>query len=188
MRGRMLVSLPSLFLTVSVAAAAPSQEATLEKAAAGAADIADLSLEDLLATEYTVATKKAQTVRDSPNVITVIGREEIDAIGARDLVDVLLLVPGFVPAPDSEGSVSVGMRGLWSNDGRQLVLVDGQELNEPFYTNVRLNSRLPVEQIERVEIIRGPGSVIYGGYAEMAVINIITRGAANARGAASTLR
>jgi len=148
--------------------------------------IEELSLDDLLASETEVAAKKSLTLRDSPAVLSVVTRDEIAALGARDLIDILEMVPGFVPAQDSEGSISAGFRGLWSNDGRHLVLVDGQEMNEPFYTNVRMNNRFPVDQIERIEIIRGPGSAIYGGYAELAVLNIVTRSAANQTGVATT--
>ncbi len=160
----------------------PAGDASVEELLKGTTAIEQLSLESFLATETQVASKKTQKVREAPGVITVFTREEIAAIGARDLLDVLALVPGFVPAQDSQGSISVGFRGLWSNDGRHLVLVDGQEMNEPFYTNVRMNYRLPMEQIERIEIVRGPGSAVYGGYAELAVINIITRSAANQTG------
>ena len=145
-----------------------------------------MSLDDFLATQFDVATKKGQTVREAPGVITVISRDEIAALGARDLLDVLLMVPGFVPAADASGSISAGFRGLWANDGRQLVMVDGQEFNDRFYTNVRMNNRFPIDQIERIEIIRGPGSVIYGGYAEMAVINIVTRNPDTQNGVAVT--
>ena len=53
----------------------------------------------------------------------------------------------------------------------------GQELNELAYSTLQLGNHVPVEQIEKIEIIRGPGSVIYGGFAELAVINVTTRGA-----------
>ncbi len=174
------------------AAAEPSAPPAVEAPVAtddpltGMRDITELSLDDFLATELDVAAKKKQSLREAPAVLTVVTREEIAAMGARDLLDVLVLVPGFVPAQDAQNAIGAGFRGLWSGDGRHLLLVDGQEMNEPFYTNVRLNNRFPVDQIERIEIIRGPGSVIYGGYAELAVINIVTRGAEHQRGAAFT--
>ncbi|MEK7703474.1 MAG: TonB-dependent receptor plug domain-containing protein, partial [Myxococcota bacterium] len=168
------------------ASAQEAGNASLGELLQGKTDISELSLDDLLVHEFDVAAKRPQTLRDSPNVMTVLSREEIAASGARDLLDVLSLVPGFYPAVDANGVFSVGFRGLWSNDGRQLLLVDGQEMNEPFYTNVRLGNRFPVSQIDRIEIIRGPGSAIYGGFAEMAVINVITRGAATQQGVAAT--
>src|SRR5690349_19643461 len=83
------------------------------------------TLELLLATEVGVATKKARTVRDSPGVVTLVTREDIEASGARDLLDVLMLVPGFDAALDVGGVVGLGFRGNWGHEGKVLLLVDG---------------------------------------------------------------
>ncbi len=155
---------------------APAAEEPLE-ILEGKSDIAEISLTDLLNQEIDVAAKTPLTLRDSPGVITVVTREEILASGARNLVDVLQLVPGFAGESDVEGSTSVVFRGLNATDGRILILVDGQIYNELLYSFPQLGDRFPIEQIERVEIIRGPGSAIYGGFAELAVINIVTRSA-----------
>jgi outer membrane cobalamin receptor len=73
-----------------------------------------------------------------------------------------------------EGIVSAGIRGNWANEGKVLVMLDGLELNESSYSTIHLSSRMDMDQIDRIEIIRGPGSAIYGRYAELGVINIIT--------------
>src|SRR5947207_1531752 len=72
--------------------AAPLGEAVVEHRGR---DVADLSLDELLNTPVAVASQKAATVRETPGIVTVIARDEIQASGARDLVDVLMLVPGF---------------------------------------------------------------------------------------------
>ena len=69
-----------------------------------------------------------------------------------------------------------GFRGLWGQEGKILLLIDGKEMNEQLYSTIQLGHEFPVELIERIEVVRGPGSVIYGGNAELAVINVITRG------------
>jgi outer membrane receptor for ferrienterochelin and colicins len=139
--------------------------------------LAELSLEDMLTAPTTVASARALTVRDSPGVITTITRDEMLASGARELLDVLMLVPGVFIGLDVEGTLGLGMRGLWGHEGKILFLLNGHTLNEMNYLTTQLGGRIPVELLERVEIIRGPGSVRYGGYAELAVVNIVTIGA-----------
>ena len=136
--------------------------------------VAEMSLEELLTAPTTVAGSRAVTVRESPGVITTITRDEILASGARDLTDVLMLVPGLFMGVDVLGTLGVGMRGLWGHEGKILFLLNGHTLNEMSYLGTQLGARIPVELLDRVEIIRGPGSVRYGGYAELAVVNMVT--------------
>ncbi len=140
-------------------------------------DIEEVSLEALLNAPVDVATVKPQTTRQTAGIVTVITREEIVSSGARDLIDVLRLVPGFSFGVDVQGTVDVGVRGNWGHEGKTLLLVDGQEMNELLYSTNALGNHYPIDQIQKIEIIRGPGSAIYGGFAELAVINVITRGA-----------
>lgn len=147
-------------------------------------DIRELSLADLLDTRVDIASKKSQTARETPGIVSVITREDIINSGARELLDVLVLVPGFAPGVDVEGVIDLGMRGQWGHEGKVLLLIDGQPMNELLYSTVQLANHYPLEAIERIEVIRGPGSAIYGGYAELAVINIITRDAASLGGVA----
>lgn len=147
-------------------------------------DVKDLSLDDLLETPIAVASQaQARTSRDAPGVVTSMSREEIVASGARDLLEVLQLIPGFSFHTDVEGVVGAGFRGLWGHEGKVLLIVDGHELNELLYSTVQFGNHLPVQLIERVEVIRGPGSAVYGGNAGLAVINVITRGAKDLMGA-----
>lgn len=147
-------------------------------------DITDVSLDDLLNADVDVVSKVPQTYREVPGVITVITREEIMDSGARDLEDVLMLVPGFSLGVDVEAVVGIGVRGNWGHEGKVLLLIDGQQMNETLYSTNQLGNHYPIDHIERIEIIRGPGSAIYGGYAELAVINVITRGADELNGVA----
>jgi len=139
-------------------------------------------LENLLDQEVTVSSLSPRPLREAPGVVTVITREEIADAGARSLMDVLRLVPGFDFAVDVEGSVAPVFRGNWGTEGKILVLLDGQELNEPLYLTTQFGNRFPLDHIERIEVMRGPGSAIYGGNAELAVVNIVTRRPADVQG------
>jgi len=145
----------------------------------------EVSIIDVLNAAVYVTSKRPQLVRESPGVVTLVTREEIIGSGARDLIDVLMLVPGFHFGVDVQGVVSIGFRGNWGHEGKVLVLLDGHEMNELLYSTVQLGNHFPVEHIDRLEVIRGPGSAIYGGYAELAVINIVTRPASKLEGAAT---
>jgi outer membrane receptor protein involved in Fe transport len=123
-----------------------------------------------------VASFATTQLKDSPAVVTVISGADILATGARDLIDILNMVPGFFLGVDVEGVVGPGFRGLWGHEGKILLIIDGKEMNELLFSNMQLGNEFPVELIERVEVVRGPGSVIYGGSAELAVINVVTRG------------
>ncbi|MDD5306136.1 MAG: TonB-dependent receptor plug domain-containing protein [Deltaproteobacteria bacterium] len=168
-------------------AALAAQPAFAQESAGEATDIADMSLESLLDMETSVATRtKGTTVREAPGIVTVLTREEILRSGARDLLDVLRLMPSMQFGTDAYSVIYAGVRGLWGGDGKILVLLDGHAMNELLYFGTPLANRIPVDWIERVEIIRGPGSVIYGGSAELAVVNVITRSAADVHGVGVT--
>ena len=158
---RFALLLPVLSLTL-IAQQAPSKE--------------EDELLALLNTPITVASKKALTTRESPGVVSLITRDEIQASGARDLIDVLRMVPGFDVNYDVQGVTGPSLRGLWGYEGKILLLWDGVEMNETLYGTTQLGNHFPVDQIKRVEIIRGPGSATYGGYAEVAVIQITSLG------------
>jgi outer membrane cobalamin receptor len=143
-------------------------------------------MESLVNSLIGVASKKSLSLRKSPSVVTLITQEEIEKSGARDLIDVLRLVPGIDFAVDVQGNVSIGMRGNWAEEGKVLLLLDGQELNELMYSSLQFGNHYDVSQIKRIEIIRGPGSAIYGGFAEYGVISIITKDGEDLHGISAT--
>jgi len=116
-------------------------------------------------------------------LIMSIKREEIQNSGALNLIDLLNLVPRIDFGVDVEGVLGIGMRGNWAHEGKVLVLLDGQEMNEILFGTTQFGNHFSVDQIKKIEIIRGPGSAIYGGYAEYGVINIITRTGEDINGA-----
>ena len=145
-------------------------------------DFADLSIDELLNASISVASGAKSTLRKSPAIVTLVSRQQILSSGARDLADILRLVPGLDLIYDVYGTQGLSVRGLYANEGKVLVTLDGIPLNEYQYTTAQYNFHVPPEQIERIEIIRGPGSVLYGGYAALAVINIVTQGASRPAG------
>lgn len=132
-------------------------------------------LEKVINSLLSVASQKALSSRESPSIVSVVTEEDIRKSGARDLIDVLRTVPGFDFAYDGESSIGVGARGNWANEGKILLLIDGQQVNEIFSGALSFGNRYPLSSILRIEIIRGPGSAIYGGFAELGVINVITK-------------
>ena len=168
-------------------AAAPAKPGEVAAQDPGLDETALFALDEVLLQETQVASFRAQSVALTPAVVSLVEREEILRSGARDLVDVLQLVPGFYFGVDVSNVVGVGFRGNWGHEGKVLLLLDGQEMNEGMYSTLPLGNRFPVDQIQRVEVIRGPGSALYGGNAELAVINVVTRGAEQLQGGAASL-
>lgn len=121
------------------------------------------------------ASRKPLSLRKSPSIVSVVSGEEIEKSGAKDLMDVFVMIPGLEFNVDVEGVVALSFRGLWSNEGNISLQIDGQEVNEIAYASLQFGNHYQLSQIKKIEIIRGPGSAIYGGYAEYAVINIVTK-------------
>lgn len=126
------------------------------------------------------ATKRATPLRKAPAIATIVTAEEIRNMGARNLIDVLKMVPGFGISTNEFGISMVEVRGIRTATSEKiLVMIDGHSLNKNFTGSALYNvaGLLPVENIKQVEIVRGPGSALYGNSAFMATVNIITRDA-----------
>jgi outer membrane receptor protein involved in Fe transport len=136
----------------------------------------ELSLEDLLNIKVTLASKTAETVAEAPSAIAVFTREDIRRMGVRSVQQLLNFVPGFVANSDeSDHYQSIDVRGRSSPDAEGvLMMIDGQRVNDLFFGYPGMNNAVPTENIEQVEIIRGPASALYGANAFIAVINIKT--------------
>jgi outer membrane receptor for ferrienterochelin and colicins len=130
-------------------------------------DLALYSAEDTLA----LATRHNESVTRVPAIAAAFGREQLRALGARTVADVLDVVPGLSVSRDVQGFYRVGVRGL-RNDAEVLFLLNGHRLNNFFDGRALMN--LPVENLDRIEVIRGPGSALYGAGAFLGVVNIVT--------------
>jgi outer membrane receptor protein involved in Fe transport len=147
-------------------------------------ELGKMTLTDLLNVDVSVASKVESSAADAPSSVTVFTQEEIRRMGVMSLQELLNFVPGF----QSMREVEQGWYETISARGRHtalsesvLVLVDGQRLND-LYTGgaALLNRMLAVENIHQVEIIRGPGSALYGANAFLGVIDVKTLHGVNA--------
>ncbi len=150
--------------------------------------LADMRLEDLMDMKVSVASQQSEKTLDAPSVVTLMTSVDIQQLGARDLLEVLQFVPGFAFGQDTQGAVGLGFRGIWGQEGKILLLIDGIPANENLYSSSQLGNHYPASLIDRIEIIRGPGSARYGGNAELAVILVITRGAQTGEGFWSSMQ
>ena len=139
-------------------------------------------LEDMFAifTEEEIvvsALKRPRTVLKSPAIMSVITAKQIKQMGFRTLIDVLKIVPGFYISMDETGEREIAVRGVLDDASQKIkVLIDGHSINDVWRGGAMWNfDDLPVENIKRIEVIRGPGSALYGQNAFLAVIDIITK-------------
>jgi iron complex outermembrane receptor protein len=131
--------------------------------------------------DLVTANKRATPEREAPAIATVVTAEEIRNMGARNLLDVLKMVQGFGVAIQEFGTYMVEVRGVRTTMSEKvLLMIDGHAINKNTNGSAwiyNFGSMLPVENIKQVEIIRGPGSALYGSNAFLASVNIITRDA-----------
>jgi outer membrane cobalamin receptor len=125
--------------------------------------------------QATVATYLRLPIRETPSIVSVLTEVDIKQSGARDLRELLMLLPGIDFEVDVQNNLGIGIRGLWGVEGKVLVLWDGNVMNETAYGSFSFNQHIFLGNIERIEVIRGPGSAIYGGMAGLAVINITSK-------------
>ncbi len=135
------------------------------------------------------ASRMSKPLVESPASVSVIDREMIESSGARELSEIFRLVPGFIVGNINGNKAVVTYQGLGNEFARQTqVLVDGRSVFLPSFGGVPwANLPLILEDIERIEIIRGPNAVTYGANAFLATINIITRHSAEDLGARYSL-
>jgi iron complex outermembrane receptor protein len=140
-------------------------------------DFAELDLEELLNTTVISASKREQKLSEAPNAIFVITAEDIKRSGAVDLPDLFRMVPGVDVINSGGNAYGVSARGFNSvYASKMLVMIDGRSIYTSFYGGVLwLNEEIFLEDIERIEIIRGPGATLWGANAVNGVINIITK-------------
>ena len=145
-------------------------------------DLSQLSVDELMNLKVDTvygASKFQQKVTEAPASVTIITADEIEKYGYRTLSDVLQSVPGFYVTNDRNYSY-VGMEGIsrpTDYNTHLLIMIDGHRVNDNIFNGayVGTESLIDVDLIQRVEIIRGPGSSLYGTNAFLGVINIITK-------------
>ena len=148
------------------------------------ADLFELSLEQLMDVVVTSVSKRSQPLSSTAAAVHVISAEDIRRSGAANLPEALRLAPGVHVARFSNNRWSVSIRGFGGRfASKLLVLQDGRSLYSPLFSGVFWEfNDIPLELVERIEIVRGPGASLWGANAVNGVINIITRNAASAQG------
>lgn len=141
--------------------------------------LGEISLDSLLNTRISTASKYLQTSAEAAASVTLLSGDEIRQLGYANLQEVLESIPGMYVSNDRNYPY-LGTRGFGrptDYNNRILVLVDGHTLNEQVFGGAPVGSDLPInlEIVERVEVVRGPGSALYGTSAMFAVINIVTK-------------
>src|SRR5689334_23682585 len=177
--GRRIVSLAVVVLFLGSSVSAQNQ---------GVPDIARMSIEDLMNMEVTSVSKRTQRVADAAAAVFVITQEDIRRSGAASIPEALRLVPGLEVARIDENkwaSASRGFNGRFDNN--LLVLIDGRSVYTPLFSGVYWNIQdVMLEDVDRIEVIRGPGATLWGANAVDGVINIITKPARSTQSALVT--
>lgn len=155
-------------------------------AAGQSKDIMELSPEQLRSVQVYSASLRLQSSREAPSSVTVITAIQIQELGYRTLGDVLRSVRGFDVTYDRNYNY-VGVRGFSQPGGYNdqiLLLVNGHRLNDNVYNSAQIGTEFPldIDLVERIEIVRGPSSSLYGASAFLAVINVITKSAQSLTG------
>jgi iron complex outermembrane receptor protein len=149
-----------------------------------ASDLAQLSLADLLDIEVTSVSRAPEKSWSAPAAVFVITQDDIRRAGARTIPDALRLAPGVQVSQIDGGKWAVGVRGFQDRLARAvLVMIDGRSVYSPLFAGTywEVQDTL-IEDIDRIEVIRGPGGTLWGANAVNGVINIITRSAGETQG------
>ena len=156
----------------------------LPVAASASDDLTEMSLEELMGIEVTSVSKKSETKESAAAAITVITSDDIRRGGFTNVPEALRTVPGLQIArvDANRWAISVrGSTGLFAN--KLLVLIDGRSVYTPVFGGTYWDAQdYPIEDIERIEVVRGPGGTIWGANAVNGVINIITKNSKDTQG------
>jgi iron complex outermembrane receptor protein len=174
------VGLSALFLTWAAGAGA----AAADPAAGGSREFADLSIEELMNESITSVSKKEQRIGNAPAAVYVLTGDEILRAGHTSIPEALRMVPGLSVARLGSHTWVIAARGFAGQyAGKLLVLIDGRSVYDPFFSGVSWDLQdVPLEDLDRIEVIRGPGATLWGSNAVNGVINIITKNASDTQG------
>ena len=169
-------SIPVCLITMAFARHATAAEPS--------ADLTRLSLEDLMNVQVTSVSKKSEKLSTAPAPVYVISSEDIRRSGATSIPEALRMVPGLQVATVDAHNWAISARGF--NDvfaNKLLVMVDGRSIYTPLFSGVFWDSRnMMLEDVDHIEVMRGPGGTTWGANAVNGVISITTRSAAETQG------
>jgi len=147
-------------------------------------DLAGLSIEELMDLEVSLTSRSAERFFETPAAIFVLTGEDLRRSGADNIPDALRLVPGMQIGHIDANKWAVSARGFADRfTNKMLVIIDGRTVYSPLFSGVLLEVRdVLLEDVERVEVVRGPGATLWGSNAVNGIINIVTKTADNTAG------
>ncbi|MDA0745794.1 MAG: TonB-dependent receptor plug domain-containing protein, partial [bacterium] len=147
-------------------------------------ELADLSLEELMGMEVTTVSRKPEALMEAAAAIYVITGEDIRRSGATTIPEALRLAPGVTAGQVDANNWAVSVRGFNGQFANKLlVLIDGRSVYSPMFSGVFWDSRdVMLEDVDRIEVIRGPGAALWGANAVNGVLNIITKNSKDTQG------
>lgn len=148
-------------------------------------DVFSLSLDELMQVRVDTASIQPLSLREQPGLVTMLTADDLAAAGVRTLQEALRLIPGVVDGLDVFNVTGLVLRGSWAYEGKVLFLIDDQAVNDLLFGTYPMPPDFPVELLDRIEVLRGPGGAKYGANAQLAVIRIYTRNAEAQPGFAS---
>jgi iron complex outermembrane receptor protein len=156
----------------------------LAPTASAESELVGMDLEDLMEIEVTTVSKQSRKIGESPAAVTVLNQEDIRRSGATSIPELLRMVPGLHVAQIDANHWSVSSRGFSEEFSNKLqVMLDGRSIYTNTFSGVLWNEHdLMLEDIERIEVVRGPGGTLWGANAVNGVINIISKHASETQG------
>ncbi len=188
-RWRPIIAFASITATICLTPNPSSAAANSESESISVADISRMSLEDLTNLEISSVSKHAERLADAPASIFVITNEDIRRSSATSLPEALRLAPNLTVARVNATEYAITARGFNNAIGNKLlVLIDGRTVYTPLFSGVNWDAQnVMLEDVERIEVISGPGATLWGANAVNGVINVITRTAQDTQGGLATV-
>lgn len=167
-----------------ITSGALAQPMTAGQPAQNQNDLGSMSIEDLMKIEVTTASKSAQSLSSVAAAIYVVTADDIERMGATNIPDALRMVPGVQVAQIDASKWSISIRGFNSRFANKLlVLIDGRSVYTPLFSGVYWDAlEVDMQDIDRIEVIRGPGGALWGANAVNGIINIITKNSSETQG------
>jgi iron complex outermembrane recepter protein len=156
----------------------------LRASAQGPQDLKRLSIEQLMQIDVTLATRTPEPLATAPTAISIVTGEDIRRAGVSTLADAVALADNVDVARFNNGTWSVTARGFAAvAANKMLVMIDGRTVYSPLFTGVFWNALdYELEDIDRIEVIRGPGATLWGANAVNGVVNIVTKNSRDSQG------